>query len=171
MLIFKLTPSSYFFNKSLFFLFKNKSVFKQFTKIWTKEWRKIMDLNPPQRNSVARIFNAFISLCKTTSLFFLNISLCPGCIKELSLKTKLFYLASILISSFKISITIFKCSFKIFIQFLLRHVCLKTASYNLGVINCIQFHYCLDVTLCKQVICHRRFDTNLNTHLHEAKYS
>jgi hypothetical protein len=105
---------------------------------------------------------------------FINLSkhlVCSGWIKELSLKTKVLYLASILISSFKIRILIFKCSFKIFIQFLLRRASLKTASYILNMINCIQYHYCLDVTSCQQAICHRRFDTNLNTHLHKAKYS
>jgi hypothetical protein len=129
-----------------------------------------MDLNPPQNDSVATFFKKFIYLCKITSLTFPNISLCPCCSKELNLK-KLFYLVYILILSFNICIFIFKCSLKILLQFLLRHSCLTTTSSILVVINCIQYHYCLNVTPCQWVICYQNFCTNLNKHLHEAKYS
>jgi len=39
-----------------------------------------------------------------------------------------------------------KYPFKILFHFLLRHACLKTTSYILVLINCIQYPYYLDVT-------------------------
>jgi len=74
----------------------------------------------------------------------------------MKLKKKVVSLTSISVLSYThINLQVFPQ--KLLLQFLLRHVCLKTASSILYAINSIQYPYCLDVTACHRLYSYRHF--------------